>query len=83
MENNTNTSEHMENDTSLVADPHHANVDSTPGLETVKNVVSEEVRPLTEKHFRFETWWIIVFLVFALILLKSFIYIKDQKRDGK
>ena len=31
----------------------------------------------------FKTWWIILFLIVALVVLKSFIYIKDDKRHGK
>lgn len=81
MEENTNQN-HEGHDTSLVAEPAHK-VDETPGLETVKNVASNEVSPIKGGQFRFETWWIIVFLVFALLILKTFIYIKDKKRDGK
>ncbi|EQC47007.1 hypothetical protein M899_0222 [Bacteriovorax sp. BSW11_IV] len=47
------------------------------------SIVSEKTVPIKDGQFHFETWWIIGFLVVALILLKTFIYIKDDKRDGK
>lgn len=79
MENNTEST----HDTNLATEGHQVHVDTTPGLETVQNVVSEELKPLATKQVRFETWWILVFLVFALLILKGFIYIKDDKRHGK
>ena len=36
-----------------------------------------------EQQLQLPTWSIIVFLVVFLFVLKSFIYIKDQKRHGK
>ena len=36
-----------------------------------------------EEQFQLPTWSILVFLVVLLFILKSFIYIKDQKRHGK
>ncbi len=38
---------------------------------------------IQEKQPEFNTWWILVFLVVALVILKTFIYIKDDKRHGK
>lgn len=59
------------------------NVTETPGLETVQNVASNTTSPVKSGQFRMETWWILGLLIVALIILKSFIYIKDGKRDGK
>lgn len=53
--------------------------------DTVKtsSVVNEKVQfPQAEQTIA-PTWFVIVFLIFALIILKSFIYIKDGKRHGK
>ncbi|GAB4021730.1 MAG: hypothetical protein Fur0010_24800 [Bdellovibrio sp.] len=54
--------------------------------ETTKtsSVVTKEVQPIkTEGQFKMPTWGVLVFLVIALVVLKAFIYIKDDKRDGK
>lgn len=53
---------------------------NTQKTTTVSPVTPQEVQG---GQFRFETWWIIGFLIFALFLLKTFIYTKDAKRDGK
>ena len=34
-------------------------------------------------QFRMETWWILGGLIVALLILKTFIYTKDDKRHGK
>lgn len=83
MENNTESAHEDIHETALVTEGHHVKVDTTPGLETVTNVVAKELKPLATKQVRFETWWILVFLVFALLILKGFIYIKDDKRHGR
>ncbi|EQC49666.1 hypothetical protein [Bacteriovorax sp. DB6_IX] len=50
---------------------------------TQTTTISENVAPIKGGQPQFKTWWIIVGLIFALFLLKSFIYIKDKKRHGK
>ncbi len=53
--------------------------------ETVKtsSIVNEKVQTPQNDQTIAPTWFVIVFLIFALIILKSFIYIKDDKRHGK
>tara|TARA_Y100000296_G_C5131102_1_gene235611 strand:+ start:573 stop:746 length:174 start_codon:yes stop_codon:yes gene_type:complete len=54
--------------------------------KTTSKETTVSAGPLTEiqeTQPAFKTWWIIVFLVFALVILKTFIYIKDDKRHGK
>ena len=46
-------------------------------------VSASPLESIEAKQASYETWWIIVFLVVALVVLKSFIYIKDDKRHGK
>ncbi|EQC43525.1 hypothetical protein [Bacteriovorax sp. Seq25_V] len=62
---------------------HNTTVQENPGLPTTKNVVSEELSPVKGGQFSLQTWWIIGGLVVALLILKTFIYIKDGKRHGK
>ena len=55
---------------------------------TTKTVQKEtnmttELGPIKGGQFRMQTWWLLGFLVVALVVLKTFIYIKDDKRDGK
>jgi predicted nucleic acid-binding Zn ribbon protein len=47
------------------------------------SVVNHEVQMLTPNQFRVSSWMIIVFLIIALVVIKSFIYIKDEKRHGR
>jgi hypothetical protein len=51
--------------------------------KTQVTTISENVTPVKGGQPQFETWWIIVGLVVALFILKTFIYIKDKKRHGK
>ena len=39
--------------------------------------------PAENAQFSMPTWGIIGFLIVALVVLKTFIYIKDKKRHGK
>jgi hypothetical protein len=53
-------------------------------METKKSsIVTDEVYTLKEGQFYMPTWGVLVTLVIALVVLKSFIYIKDEKRHGK
>ncbi len=47
------------------------------------SIVTNEVYTLKEGQFYMPTWGVIVTLIIALVVLKSFIYIKDDKRHGK
>lgn len=53
--------------------------------DTVKtsSIVDSKVQVPQNDQTIAPTWFVIVFLVFALIVLKGFIYIKDDKRHGK
>ena len=39
--------------------------------------------PLQQNQFKMNTWYILGFLVICLVVIKKFIYIKDESRDGK
>lgn len=53
-------------------------------METKKSsIVTNEVYALKEGQFYLPTWGVLATLVVALVILKSFIYIKDEKRHGK
>ncbi len=62
---------------------HNVHVQENPGLTTSTNVVAKELSPVKDGQFKMQTWWILGLLIVALIILKSFIYIKDGKRHGK
>tara|TARA_Y100000590_G_scaffold469529_1_gene658105 strand:+ start:567053 stop:567214 length:162 start_codon:yes stop_codon:yes gene_type:complete len=47
------------------------------------SIVTNEVYTLKEGQFYLPTWGVIVVLIIALLTLKTFIYIKDEKRHGK
>ncbi len=48
------------------------------------SIVTDKVKPAaTEDQFSMSTVGLIIFLIIAMISLKSFIYIKDGKRSGK
>jgi hypothetical protein len=53
-------------------------------MKTIKSsIVTDDVYALKEGQFYLPTWAVLGTLVVALIILKSFIYIKDDKRHGK
>ncbi len=47
------------------------------------SMVDSNVTTAETGQFSMPTWGIIVALVIAFFILKSFIYIKDKKRHGK
>lgn len=47
------------------------------------SIVTETVSHPQADQFSMPTWGIIVFLIVAMVVLKTFIYIKDDKRHGK
>ena len=53
-------------------------------LENTVQVNGALVRtPNTKGHLVMPTWAILVALVLSLVVIKTFIYIKDEKRHGK
>ncbi|MBT7608610.1 MAG: hypothetical protein HN576_02565 [Bacteriovoracaceae bacterium] len=38
---------------------------------------------VNDNQLKFSTWMLLIGLIFAFVILKSFIYIKDEKRHGK
>lgn len=54
--------------------------DNTPKQSTV---LQPDYQPIQTGQWAAPTWSIIVLLVIVFIVLKYFIYIKDEKRDGK
>jgi hypothetical protein len=51
-------------------------------MKTSSIATNEVARPKKEQ-FEMPTWGIIVTLIIAMVVLKSFIYIKDGSRHGK
>ena len=52
--------------------------------QKVSSIVTKDVQPIAASgHFFMPTWGILAFLVLCFFVLKSFIYIKDDKRHGK
>lgn len=47
------------------------------------SIVTEAVAHPKAEQFSMPTWGIIVTLIIAMVVLKTFIYIKDDKRHGK
>ncbi len=47
------------------------------------SIVVDSVQKLEPNQMQAPTWLILVILVIALVVLKSFIYIKDGSRHGK
>ena len=47
------------------------------------SIVDQNVAHPKAKQLAVPTWAIVVFLIIAMVVLKSFIYIKDGKRHGK
>jgi len=48
-------------------------------IETPGNTLAK----VKESHLSIPTWGILIFLFIVFFILKSFIYIKDEKRHGK
>lgn len=51
--------------------------------QTESSIVTNDVQPPGRDQFEMPTWGIIIALIIAFFILKSFIYIKDKKRHGK
>lgn len=47
------------------------------------SIVNEYVQMPKQDQLKFPTWGLLVVLVIAFFILKTFVYIKDDKRHGK
>ena len=47
------------------------------------SVLHSHYEPVRDGQFQMPTWGIIIVLIIVFIVLKSFIYIKDDQRHGK
>lgn len=47
------------------------------------SIVNEYVQMPKQDQLKFPTWGLLVVLVIAFFVLKTFVYIKDDKRHGK
>lgn len=46
-------------------------------------VLHDDHQPIRDGQFAMPTWGIIIVLIISFVILKSFIYIKDDERHGK
>lgn len=51
--------------------------------QRTSSVVDKNVQPVRNDQPMMPTWFILCSLVVALVILKTFIYIKDGDRHGK
>ena len=51
--------------------------------QKVSSIAVDSVQRPQQEYFKMPTWGLLVVLVAALVILKTFIYIKDPTRDGK
>jgi hypothetical protein len=63
----------------------HGHSHDNGGHHAVKSVKPKAVyiQQVNDNQLKYSTWMLLVGLIFAFIILKSFIYIKDDKRHGK
>lgn len=47
------------------------------------SIVNEYVQMPKNDQFKTPTWGLLIVLIIAFFVLKSFVYIKDEKRHGK
>jgi len=47
------------------------------------SIVGTQVQQIGQNQLEVPSWFIMVVLICAFIVLKKFLYIKDPKRDGK
>ncbi len=52
-------------------------------MQKTSSIVDKTVQTPQPDQFMMPTWGIIIVLIIALVVLKSFIYIKDGDRHGK
>lgn len=53
------------------------------GTVKTSSIVDKNVQTPQNDQMQAPTWFVIVFLIIALVVLKKFIYISDDKRHGK
>jgi len=58
-------------------------MNETKTVTTKKIDPSKDVKGFTDGQASYPTWAVLVGLIVAFIVLKTFIYIKDDKRHGK
>lgn len=58
-------------------------MNETKTVTTKKVDPTKDVKGFTDNQPSYPTWVVIVGLIVAFIVLKTFIYIKDDKRHGK
>ena len=52
--------------------------------QKTSSIVDKNVQPIRNDKPKFGTWTVLIpFLIVALVILKKFIYIPDEKRHGK
>lgn len=52
-------------------------------VQKESSVVSKSTEGINENQPQYESWMLVLGLVISLVILKTFIYIKDGKRSGK
>lgn len=52
-------------------------------MQKTSSIVDKNVQKPLPEQFSMPTWGILIFLIIAMVTLKSFVYIKDEKRHGK
>lgn len=52
-------------------------------MNKASSIVDTKVQTIQNDQMQAPTWFIIIALIIALVILKTFIYIKDDKRHGK
>jgi hypothetical protein len=73
----------MSDDKHKTTETHNEHSDS--GHHAVKMVKPKpiQIQQLGTNQVSYSTWMLLIGLVFAFVILKTFIYIKDEKRHGK
>lgn len=54
----------------------------TKEVKTTKGFYPDGLRQVKDDQFSLPTWFMVCFLIVCFIIFKSFIYIKDVKRDN-
>jgi hypothetical protein len=55
---------------------------TTENIET-SVIVTPNVQRINNDQFKMPTWGLLVVLIISFLILKGFIYIKDEKRHGQ
>jgi hypothetical protein len=54
-----------------------------PVFESESSIIVAPIQQTESNQLKFPTWALLVVLIIAFFILKSFIYISDKKRHGK